>query len=162
LDASNGAPGLGVDLAALYERSNQPDRAIEVYERMQLSNPGSEPLANNLAMLLATYRDDGASYEKADALVRGFRNSSNPSYLNTYGWVRYRLGQYGEAVSYLRRATQGEPDNPLMRYHLGMALLANGEAEQARGELEKAVQSEQPFPGKSAAEQALASLRTPG
>jgi Flp pilus assembly protein TadD len=113
-------------------------------------------------MLLTTYREDGASYEKAGELVRGFRNSTNPAYLNTYGWVRYRLGQYSEAVSYLRRAAEADPTNALLRYHLGMALLANGEAEQARGELERAVESEQSFPGKNAAQQALESLRAPG
>jgi Flp pilus assembly protein TadD len=162
LAASGNAPGLGMDLAALYERSNQADKAIDVYEQMHSSNPGSEPLANNLAMLLSTYRDDDASHERAGDLVRGFRTSTNPAYLNTYGWVRYRQGQYGEAVSYLRRASQSDPDNPLMHYHLGMALLASGDSEQARGELEKALASERPFPGKDAAREALESLRSRG
>ena len=162
LSTSGDVPGLGMDLAALYERDNEPERAIEIYERLHSGNPGSEPLANNLAMLLTTYRDDQLSHERAGELVRGFRNSGNPAYLNTYGWVRYRQGQYGEAVSYLRRASQAEPGNPLMHYHLGMALLANGDAEQARGELEKAVQSQQPFPGRTDAEHALGSLREPG
>jgi Flp pilus assembly protein TadD len=90
-------------------------------------------------------------------------NSSNPAYLNTYGWVRYRRGQYGEAVSYLRRAATAAPDNPLMHYHLGMALLASGEPEAARTELERAVESTQPFAGREAAQRALDSLpRTPG
>ena len=156
--AASEDPRLGMDLAALYERDHEPDRAIEVYERLVKGNPGSEPLANNLAMLLSTYRDDGASHQKADELVHGFRNSTNPAYLNTYGWVRYRLGQYGEAVSYLRRASTAAPDDPLMHYHLAMALLANGDAEQARAELERALQSDQPFPGKDAAQRALAGL----
>jgi Flp pilus assembly protein TadD len=163
LAASGDASVLGMDLAALYERDREPDRAIEVYERLHNSNPTSEPLANNLAMLLATYRDDGASHEKAEELVRGFRNSANPAYLNTYGWVRYRRGQYGEAVSYLRRAATASPENPLMHYHLGMALLASGDAAQARAEFERALASNQPFPGKDAAQRALASLpRAPG
>jgi tetratricopeptide (TPR) repeat protein len=162
LEASGDAPALGMDLAALYERDNEPDRAIEIYERLHRNDPKSEALANNLAMLLSTYRDDGVSYERAGELVRAFRNSSNPAYLNTYGWVRYRQRQYGEAVSYLRRAAQAEPGNPLMRYHLGMALIANGERDQARGELERALESEQPFPARDAAQQALDSLRNPG
>jgi tetratricopeptide (TPR) repeat protein len=158
LAASGDAAPLGMDLAALYERENDPDRAIEVYERLHSRNPAAEPLANNLAMLLATYREDGVSHERADALVRGFRNSSNPAYLNTYGWVRYRQGQYGEAVSYLRRAATAAPGNPIMHYHLGMALLASGQHEAARAELELAVTSKQPFPGREAAQQALAAL----
>ncbi len=162
LAATGNAPALGMDLAALYEREQQPERAIEVYERLHDANPAAEPLANNLAMLLTTYRDDSASHDRANELVRGFRNSSNPAFLNTYGWVRYRQGQYGEAVSYLRRAATAVPDNPLMHYHLGMALLASGEPEQARAELERAISSTQPFPGRDAARRALDSLPKPG
>jgi tetratricopeptide (TPR) repeat protein len=163
LKASGNAASLGVDLAALYERERQPERAIEVYERLHASNPGSEPLTNNLAMLLTTYREDGVSHEKAGQLVRGFRNSTNPAYLNTYGWVRFRQGQVDEAVSYLRRASTAVPENPVMHYHLAMALLASGDSVQARAELEKALASPQPFPGKDAAQRALESMaRTPG
>ena len=163
LKASGNAAPLGVDLAALYEREREPERAIEVYERIHASNPGSEPLTNNLAMLLTTYREDGVSHEKAGQLVRGFRTSTNPAYLNTYGWVRFRQGQVDEAVSYLRRASTASPADPVMHYHLAMALLASGDSSQARAELEKALASPQPFPGKDAAQRALESMaRTPG
>lgn len=163
LAQSGDAPALGIDLAALYERDNQPDRAIEVYERLHTRDPTSDPVANNLAMLLATYREDRVSYERAETLVRRFRDSDNPAFMNTYGWVRYRQGQFGEAVSYLRRASSAAPDNPLMHYHLGMALLASGDSQQGRAELERALSSQQPFPGKNAAQQALDALpRNPG
>jgi Flp pilus assembly protein TadD len=156
--ATSGSPPLGIDLAALYERDGQPERAIEVYEKLREANPASDMLANNLAMLLSTYRDDDASHQKAQDLVRGFRNSDNPAYLNTYGWVRYKQGQLDEAITYLRRAAIAVPDDALMHYHLAMALIANGDAEQARAELEKALGSKQPFPGRAAAEKALQSL----
>jgi len=156
-------PALGMDLAALYERDSEPERAIEVYESLTRANPQSAPLANNLAMLLSTYRDDDVSHAKAQELVRNFRDSDNPAYLNTYGWVRYRQGEVGEAITYLRRASVATPDNALMHYHLAMALLANGQKDEARAELEKAVDSNQPFPGKDAAKRTLESLpRTPG
>ena len=114
-------------------------------------------------MLLTTYREDGVSHEKAGQLVRGFRNSTNPAYLNTYGWVRFRQGQLDEAVSYLRRASTAVPENPVMHYHLAMALLASGDSAQGRAELEKALASPQPFPGKDAAQRALESMpRAPG
>jgi tetratricopeptide (TPR) repeat protein len=163
MKATSGAAPLGMELASLHERAGRPERAIELYESMQAADPASEPLANNLAMLLTTYRTDDASRSKALALVRGFRSSENPAYLNTYGWVRYHQGQLDEAVTYLRRASTALPDNALMHYHLGMALLARGEAAQARNELEKALASEQPFPGRDAAETALKTLpQTPG
>ena len=156
--ATGGSPPLGMDLAALYERDGQPERAIEVYEKLRAANPTSDVLANNLAMLLASYREDAASYQKAQDLVRGFRNSDNPAYLNTYGWVRYRQGQLDEAITYLKRAALAVPDNALMHYHLAMALIANGDPGQARAELEKALGTKQPFPAREAAEKALQSL----
>jgi tetratricopeptide (TPR) repeat protein len=163
MKATGGAAPLGMELASLHERAGRPERAIELYESMQAADPASEPLANNLAMLLSTYRTDEASRAKALELVRGFRSSDNPAYLNTYGWVRFQQGQLDEAVTYLRRASTAVPDNALMHYHLGMALLARGEAAQARSELEKALASEQPFPGRDAAETALKTLpQTPG
>jgi tetratricopeptide (TPR) repeat protein len=156
--ATSNSPVLGMDLASLYERQGQAERAIEVYEKLREANPTSDVLANNLAMLLSTYRDDDASHQKAQDLVRGFRNSENPAYLNTYGWVRYRQGQLDEAITYLRRAAIAVPDNGLMHYHLAMALIANGDSEQARAELQKALGTKQAFPGRDAAEKALQSL----
>jgi tetratricopeptide (TPR) repeat protein len=163
MSATNDEPGLGIELAALYEQSGEVDKAIELYERLQANSPNSEPLANNLAMLLSTYREDKDSREREQLLVRGFRNSDNPAYLDTYGWVRYRQGQFDEAVTCLRRASAAAPENIVMHYHLGMALKANGQPDQARVELEAALKSEQPFIGRDAARQTLEALpRTPG
>ena len=156
--ATGDSPALGMELASLYERAAQPERAIEVYEKLRAENPTSDVLANNLAMLLSTYRDDDASHKQAQDLVRGFRNSDNPAYLNTYGWVRYRQGQLDEAITYLRRAALAVPDNGLMHYHLAMALIANGDSAHAREELEKALGSKQAFPGRDAAQKALDAL----
>jgi tetratricopeptide (TPR) repeat protein len=152
------SPALGMELASLYERNMQPERAIEVYEKLRAANPTSDIVANNLAMLLSTYRDDDASHQQAQDLVRSFRNSENPAYLNTYGWVRYRQGQLDEAITYLRRAAVAVPDNALMHYHLAMALIANGDSAHGREELEKALGSKQVFPGRDAAQKALDSL----
>jgi Flp pilus assembly protein TadD len=158
LAATGDAPALGVDLAALLERLAQPEEAIEVYQRLHAANPSSELLANNLAMLLTTYRSDPTSFDRAYDLVRSFRNSDVPAFLNTYGWVRYKQGNLDEAVTYLRRAAADAPENPVMRYHLGMALLERGEVEAARAELGAAVAAEQGFVGKDEARKALQAL----
>ena len=158
LEATDNAPVLGMDLAALLQRSDDTEGAIEVYEKVYDKNPTSDVVANNLAMLLATHRSDADSYARAFDLVERFRTSDVPSYLNTYGWVRYKQGNYDEAVSYLRRAAASEPDRPEMRYHLGMALLQQGQVEAARSELIEAVDSAEEFFGKEEARNTLETL----
>lgn len=158
MKATHDAAGLGVGLAELYQHVAQPEKAIAVYERLHDANPSSEPVSNNLAMLLATYRHDQTSYARAYDLVRVFRDSEKPAFLNTYGWVRYRQGQVDEALTYLRRAASAAPDDPVMRYHLGMALLADGDTAEARAALETAVHSDKPFAGKDEARDALQKL----
>jgi Flp pilus assembly protein TadD len=115
------------------------------YLRLYGANPTSEVLANNYAMMLSTYRSDPSSLELADELIKGFRNTQTPAYLDTYGWVRLKQCQVDEAVSYLRRAVAGTPNNATMRYHLGKALLESGDVAGARTELAAAIDMQQSF-----------------
>jgi len=158
LEATGGAIPLGIDLAALLERRGRPDEAIEVYESMLERSPSSDALANNLAMLLATYRSDVKSLERARQLSEPFRNSDIPAYLNTAGWVSYKLGRYEEALPLLKRASEREPDAPLMRYHLAMAQFKAGQVDDARRNLEAALESGARFPGADDARATLEQL----
>lgn len=45
---------------------------------------------------------------------------------DTIGWIMYRKGLYSSAVKYLESAAQGQND-PVIRYHLGMAYLKIGD-----------------------------------
>jgi len=50
------------------------------------------------------------------------------------------LGKVGEAVKILSDVAGDDPDNPLARYNLGVALLQSGDAASARDQLERAVE----------------------
>ncbi len=43
----------------------------------------------------------------------------NSSYLDTFGWILYKMGKYGEAKKYISDAIEKEPDNPTLLDHLG-------------------------------------------
>ena len=77
---------LSVELASLLEQTGKPNDAIQEYEEILHGDPQSEVAANNLAMLLATYRSDPASLDRAKELSMRFANSPNPSYLG-YLWM---------------------------------------------------------------------------
>jgi Flp pilus assembly protein TadD len=157
--ATRQALPLGSDLAAVYERTGQVDKAVATYEKLQGAAPENARIANNLAMLLATHRDDRASLDRALALTESFADSDVAPFLDTRGWVLYRLGRTDEAVALLRRAVELQPESPLNRYHLAMALVKAGEKDEARRNLEAALASGVRFPGHDDARTALEALR---
>jgi tetratricopeptide (TPR) repeat protein len=160
LEASGGAVPLGIDLAALQERLGRPDESIKTYESMLERSPSNDALANNLAMLLATYRSDSQSLERARQLSDRFKDSSVPAYANTAGWVAYKLGRYEEAVPLLKRASDQQPEAPLLRYHLAMAQYRAGQVDDARRNLEEALKSGARFPGADEARATLEQLKS--
>lgn len=138
---------LALQVAAYYERDGKPDQAIAEYEEIMHRDPQSEVAANNLAMLLVTYKKDPASLDRAKSLSARFSESSNPSFLDTYGWVLYKHGEAAASVLVLERVVAKAPGAPVALYHLGMAQSQAGRSAQARENLERAVNSGAQFAG---------------
>jgi len=146
-------------LGTAYERNGQIDDAIESYEEALRANPDLPAVANNLAALLADYRSDSSSLERALELASQFSKSENPAFVDTLGWVYYRLGNYEEAIPLLEKAVGAAGQAAVLRYHLGMAYLANGNKEKARENLEIALaDADVEFTGVEDARKALATL----
>jgi predicted Zn-dependent protease len=121
-------------------------------------SPGSEVARNNLAMMLVTHRTDKASVDKAVQLVEPLKQSTNPNYLDTIGWVLYKNGEVKESIPYLRKARDKVSDATVINYHLGMALFKSGDTPAAKPLLEAVVKSPQPFAGIEEAKEALRQL----
>ena len=129
---------------------------------MLAADPRSEIAANNLAMLLATYRKDDKSLARAEELAGRFAKSPNPAFLDTYGWVLYARGKYAEAVPVLAAAVKKASEAQVLQYHLGMAQLQAGDRSAARASLELAVKGDARYPGVEEARAALANLKKAG
>jgi len=157
-----GAVTLGTDLAALYERLDRPDDAIRVYETLVTRDPSSVAALNNLAMLLVSYRNDAASLERADQLTGKLNHVTEPSILNTRGWVKFKRGELQESLALLQQAVDKSPESPLMRYHLGMAQLKSGDRASAQKNLEAAIGSGRQFHGAKEAQAALEQIKAAG
>jgi Flp pilus assembly protein TadD len=142
----------------LYERQGRVDEAIKLYQSLYEQNPHNELAANNLAMLLVTYRKDRPSLDQARTLTAPFADSRSPPLLDTHGWVMFKLGQYTEALPVLERASAQAPNSPVIRYHLAMAQLKSGQRDKARGNLETALTGTASFAGVDEARTVLASL----
>ena len=149
---------VGLELAAYFERTGKPEAAMQEYDAIVKRNPKSDVAANNLAMLLVTYGKDAASIDRAKSLVSRFADSSNPSFLDTYGWVLFKHGEAAASASVLQRVASEEPSAPVVLYHLGMAKSQSGSSAQARDNLSRAINSGTKFYGLEEAKATLDSL----
>jgi len=138
---------LQLALAVIYDAQGQSEDAAGLYEVILQHDPRADIAANNLAMLLVTRRSDKASLERATQLAARFAQSTNPDFLDTYGWVLYKRGDAAAAVVALRGALAKAPESPVGLYHLGMAQVLAGQTDGARDSLSHALNSGRPFPG---------------
>jgi len=125
--------------ALLLEQQNRIDEAIAVYEGLYEKNSNSLIVANNLASLLGTYIDDQASLDRAFAVARRLKGTTVPPFQDTYGWLIFRRGNVEEALTYLRPAAAVLDRDPIVQYHFGRALEANGFEAEALPAYEAAV-----------------------
>jgi tetratricopeptide (TPR) repeat protein len=114
--------------------------AIAIYEDLYSRNSSNVTVANNLASLISTFRDTPESLERAAAVARRLRGTDIPAFQDTYGWIAYRQGNYADALEYLQPASEGLPNNALVQYHLGMTYMALNQTENARTQLERAIE----------------------
>lgn len=151
-------PQIALQLAVFYEGKGREDDAIATCEALYRSNPAPK-IAATLAQLLATYRTDQASLDRARELSAPFSSSTDPVLLDTDGWVLFKRGELQKAIPVLQRAVADAPEARLIRYHLALAQLRAGDRAGARANLETALAGSAAFPGASDARNVLASLK---
>lgn len=104
--------------AGLAEQLGRIDEAIALYEGLYEDDSNSTIIANNLASMITTYRDDTEGLERAYVIARRLRGSDFPAFQDTYGWIAYRLGNLDEALENLEPAAASLPGDPTVQYHL--------------------------------------------
>lgn len=80
-------------------------------------DPENANALNSMGYLLA---EQGVLLDKALTFCRKALNlrKDNPAYLDSVGWVYHKMGLDKQALSYLQKAVEGEPDNLDYRIHL--------------------------------------------
>lgn len=134
--------GLNLLWAQASFRESQLDfeGAIALYEQMYERAPNQPVIANNLASLLSTYRDDAESLERAYTVARRLRGSDFAPFQDTYGWIAYRRGDYQEALEHLEPAASGLLNDPLVQFHLAMTYAALERTEDALAQHRRALE----------------------
>ncbi|MEM6422348.1 MAG: tetratricopeptide repeat protein, partial [Pseudomonadota bacterium] len=125
--------------AGLLERMGRHEEALRDYAVMHAIAPHSLLVVNNFASLLAETSDEPAALRRAAELAARLQGYDVPEFLDTRGWIAARLGALDEGVALLRQAAEVLQDRVAVHYHLGLALLWQGETEEAREVLTRAV-----------------------
>jgi tetratricopeptide (TPR) repeat protein len=118
--------------------------AIAILEELYARDSSDVAVANNLASLISTYRDDDESIERAFQVARRLRGTRNPFFQDTYGWILTRRGDSRQALNYLEPAAAELTDDPLTQVHLGMTYFALERWNEARAALARGVDAAGP------------------
>jgi Flp pilus assembly protein TadD len=124
--------------AAALERLGRTEQAERLFQDLLDQDPGDAASANYLGY---SWADRGENLEEALNLIsRAVTiDPENPAYLDSLGWVHYRLGDLDQAEYWLRRAVDlGGGDGTILA-HLGEVLLERGEVDEARVLLRRAL-----------------------
>ncbi len=117
-------------LGAAYERSGSRDKAVAEFRQLLASDPDYHAALNYLGFMFAERGENlteaRAMIEKAVAL-----EPDNGGYVDSLGWVYYRLGRLEDARATLERAARLDIDDSTVQEHLGEVYTALGQPARA-------------------------------
>jgi tetratricopeptide (TPR) repeat protein len=147
-------------LASLYEKQQKVDKAMALYNTLVERDLFPDLARNNLAYLLAENRPTPENLTRALKLsgVTLEDNPEEPSFLDTYGWILCKQGDFAKAKHVLERAVEHSSDQPTLLYHLGWCEAKLKETKAARAALQKALAAKGEFLERQEAEKLLNSL----
>ena len=104
--------------AALMEQAGDFKASEKAFRELLQQHPNNAEALNYLGYMLA---DRGVKLEEALGLIQRAVSiqPDNPAFLDSLGWVLFRLGRTEQAEPYLVRAAQGSRDDPTVLEHLG-------------------------------------------
>jgi tetratricopeptide (TPR) repeat protein len=105
-------------LGIVYDEMKRHEDSDSVYERALRLDPNNHLVLNNYGYSLA---ERGIQLDRAMKMSKEAvtQQPENQSYLDTYGWVLYRMGRYEEAEAQIRRAVELGSTSPVIHEHLG-------------------------------------------
>lgn len=132
---SSGIDQLMFGLGIAYEQSGDFNKSTKIFKNLIKRNPLYHQAMNYLGYSLA---DRGENLDYAKDLIEQAVTMvpDNAAYLDSFGWVYYRLGEYDNALKHLLKAVELDRD-PVIFDHLGDTYQAMGDTTTARTWWEK-------------------------
>jgi tetratricopeptide (TPR) repeat protein len=105
-------------LALIYDTQKRHAESDSLYEAALKVEPNNHLVLNNYGYSLA---DRNLQLDRALDMARRAVDAQpdNPSYLDTIGWIYFRLGKYEEAESYIKKAMERGEVSAIVHEHLG-------------------------------------------
>ena len=131
LDLGSDSGGLHRSLGVSLERLGET-RAAETHLLRAIEIDPSDAYALNY--LGYWWADEGRNLDEAIAMIERAVSQRPDSgfFVDSLGWVHFRLGDAATAVGYLERATELEPSDPEITGHLGDVYWVLGRHDEAR------------------------------
>jgi len=126
-------------LALTLDGMKRFEESDSLYERALKIDPFSHIVLNNYGYSLAE-RDLQLSRALEMSLEAVKADSANSSYLDTLGWIYYKLGNYPEAARYIEKALQAGDASAVMHEHMGDIFFKLNEQSLARESWRKALE----------------------
>ena len=126
-------------LGVAYEREGNFDRAASTFEKLLEIEPDNAQALNYLGYMLA---EKGVRLEESLKMIEKAleKDPQNGAYLDSYGWVLFRLGKIDQAEDQIRRALESLDTDAVVYEHLGDILQAKGKSRDAKAYWKKALE----------------------
>ncbi len=130
----------GLTLARALAASRRIDEARAQFQVVLHDHPDDPQAMNEMAYFVS---ENGGDLNEAQRLAqRALEKAPNqPGFSDTMGCVYLKKGLRDSALQIFGNLVQKYPKHPVYRYHLGMALLENGDKGRAKKELDTALAS---------------------
>ena len=118
-------------LADSYYKLNQKQEAFKFYEEILYLDEENYPTLNNYAYFLSL---ENSNLDKAKKMSKLTIEAEplNPVYLDTYAWILFKMGDYKNALVYIKRAiANSKVIDPDVAEHYADILYVNGFVEEA-------------------------------
>jgi tetratricopeptide (TPR) repeat protein len=125
-------------LGSVYERNGDFDQSVAIFERLLRIDSTNAQALNYLGYMFA---EKGIRLEESLDMIQKALESdpNNAAYLDSYGWVLFRLGRLEEAEIQIKKALDAVSTDSIIHEHLGDIYQAQGWTENAKTEWQEAL-----------------------
>lgn len=128
-------------LAMIYDVVGEWDKSDSIYVQLMEKDSTDAQAYNNYAYSLIE-RNGDAELAKSLSKKAITLEPGSAAYLDTYGWILYKLGETDTGLKYIRKSIELEDTNAEVLEHLGDILTKLGKIEEAKEYYLKALEND--------------------